>query len=63
MTHTNPRSPQGTTANAPNPYRAEPSAAGNPRVSNFSDAVIAAYIHDISARHRPPRVRKGRAGV
>ena len=27
--------------------------------SNFSDAVVAAYIHDISARHSQPRERGG----
>jgi hypothetical protein len=26
--------------------------------ASFSDAVVAAYIHEISARHRPPQPRR-----
>lgn len=30
------------------------------RASDFSDAVVAAYIHEISARHQPSHASKGR---
>jgi hypothetical protein len=47
MTHTNRPLPQRTT-----PLN----ATRRRHAANFSDAVVAAYIHDISARRRPARL-------
>jgi hypothetical protein len=45
-----------THANAPRTRRTPTSTDARRRhAASFSDAVVAAYIHEISARHRPPR--------
>jgi hypothetical protein len=49
MTHTNHPLPAGENA------RTTRSAARRRHASHFSDAVVAAYIHEISTRHPRPR--------
>ena len=44
----------------PNPQRA---SAATPSVDVITDAVIMAYIHEISARHRRPEGPAGVPGV
>jgi hypothetical protein len=55
MTHTNHPHPVRETAGRTGSPRAARSAARTRHASDFSDAVVAVYIHDISARHRRPR--------
>jgi hypothetical protein len=50
------------TTNRTDPPRSALSATRGRHASNFSDAVVAAYIHEISARHRPRRSQEYEAG-
>jgi hypothetical protein len=55
MIHTNYTRPHRTTTNRNGSRRAVLSSAGRDHASNFSDAVVATYIHDISVRNGAPR--------
>jgi hypothetical protein len=48
MTHENRTLPKRPPAN-------RTAAARRRHAANFSDAVVAVYVHEISARHRPRR--------
>ena len=60
MTHTNRTRPHTTTAERPSPARAAGNAARRRHASDFSDAVVAAYVHELSVRARPAPRRSGR---
>jgi hypothetical protein len=53
MTQTNNTTPQHTKSNKAGSRRRELGTARRRRPENFSDAVVAAYIHEISPRRRP----------
>jgi hypothetical protein len=56
MTNTDHTRPQRPTADDNRSRRASVAAARRRRhAANFSDAVITAYVHEISARHRRGR--------
>ncbi|MEA2459217.1 MAG: hypothetical protein QOC95_2189 [Thermoleophilaceae bacterium] len=55
MTHTNHPLPAGENARTMATARTARSAARRRHASHFSDAVVAAYIHEISTRHPRPR--------
>lgn len=59
MTNLNRPTPQLTTANGRTPHRAAPSSAPRRDAQLIYDAVVASYIHDISARHRYPPALAG----
>jgi hypothetical protein len=66
MTHTNHALPSRAIASGNGSPRAAGSLARRRHASNFSDAVVAAYIHDISARHShhpPPAAEASTASI
>lgn len=57
MTNTNRTRPHNAAPTRTTPRRVLPGPARRRQGSDFSDAVVAAYIHDISARSAPPHRR------